>query len=72
MPDDTGLDPKDAAGANAMAAARRLAVSEQRQRAHGASGRTAGRGERPAGLLLTSVVVIAVVVGTLAIMIYTR
>lgn len=72
MPDDTGLDPKDVAGANAMAAARRMAVAEQRQRAHGAGGRRGERGERPAGLLLTSVVVIAVVIGVLAIMIYTR
>lgn len=55
----------------AYAAARRFAIAEARKRA------VAGKGlrrphERPGGIILTTIVVIAVLVGTLTIMIYAR
>lgn len=63
--------PRSADEQAAYAAARRVAVAEARKRA------VAGKGlrrpqERPGGIILTSIVVIAVLVGTLAIMIYAR
>lgn len=54
-----------------MAAARRVAVSEARKRAAAADGRKVGpRRDTPGGLLLTTLLVIAVLVGTLALMFY--
>ena len=72
MPDDTGLDPKDAAGSAAFGAARRIAIAQARQRAAAVGGRQRAPPQRPGGILLTAVVVIAVLVGTLAIMIYAQ
>ena len=73
MPDDTGIDPNHAAGAGPHAIARRVALEEYRKRqAAAGAGPKRGRTERPAGLLLTSVVVIVVLFGTLAIMILTQ
>lgn len=73
MADDSGIGPSDAGGAGPHAIARRVAVAEHRQR-QATAGARANRvqGDRPAGILLTSIIVIAVLFGTLAIMIYTR
>lgn len=73
MPDDSGIGAGDAGAAGPHAIARRVAVAEQRKRqAAAGAGLNRVRGERPAGILLTSIVVIAVLFGTLAIMIYSR
>lgn len=54
----------------AYAAVRRAAIVDARSRAAAGKGRASQ--QRPEGIVLTAVLVIAVLVGTLAIMIYAR